>query len=84
MSQSLRKQLLAPVLHQALFQGPGQRNEKTDSIPASGSSYPFSLIADLSHGCHEQFYTGFNPFFLPRCMLEFANEMDLSEIGKGS
>lgn len=48
----------------------------------SGTFYPFSFIADPSHGYSEQFHIGFNPFYLPGHRLEFANKKNQSEIGK--
>lgn len=66
----------------SMFQGLGQRNKNTGSIPVSGISYPFSLIADPSHGYSERFQTGFDPFYLPGYRLEFADEKKLCEIGK--
>lgn len=72
----------APMMYQALFQGLRQRNEKTGSILGAGTLYPLSLIANSSQGSCEQFYTSFNPIYLYKLRLEFANERDLWWIGK--
>lgn len=45
-----QEHLLSPFDGPGIFQGLGQRNKKTGSFPVSGTSYPFSLIADPRHG----------------------------------
>lgn len=61
------------MVHQALFQGLGQRNEKTGSISVSGTSYPFRLISDPNMATvNSSRHTS----------RHLANERNLSETGK--